>query len=247
MKVDFIVLVFSAFSVSTALLNSWQLGTSHLYRCNSCNNGSRLILRAQRTTDKPLYDGTNYTFPDTTKPAGIAELLENTFVNACFQLREGYVDVLKLFIAAAMASYEFGYPIDDIQKELEICPKETANRPLMEEESSLRHTWYCLVYMTLANLGHPTRVGSVADSIPADIREEYQNLVEEAVNAYKKGILLSNDQLLQTRGSDLSPMERGLLSQSVRLVTLIFTVIKEAQEARSGDVGPPSPPIEGAF
>lgn len=206
-----------------------------------------MILQAAGTTEKPLYDGTNYTFPDTTKPAGIAEILENTFVNACFQLRDGYVDVLKLFIAAAIASYEIGYAIDEIQQELVNCPKETANRPLMEEEINLRHTWYCLVYLTLATLGHPTRIGSIADSIPADIREDYQDLVDDAVDAYKKGVSLSNEQMLQTQGSGLSPMEQGILSQCIRLVTLTFTVRKEAQEARSGDVTPPTPPIEGAF
>jgi hypothetical protein len=223
------------------------LSTIH-HPTNSFNDPSRLILQAEGTTEKPLYDGTGYTFPDTTKPAGIAELLETTFVNACFQLRDGYVDVLKMFVAASMASYEFGYSIDDIQKELAICPKETANRPLMEEEVSLRHTWYCLVYLTLAALGHPTKVGSVADSIPANIRDQYQELVEKAADAHKKGSSLSADQLLeQTKVSDLSPMEQGLLSQSVRLVTLTFVVLTEAEENRSGDLAPPTPPIEGAF
>jgi hypothetical protein len=241
-----ILLVFACLGANAFLQPSRGLSTIH-HPTNSFDDPSRLILQAAGTTEKPLYDGTNYTFPDTTKPAGIAELLETTFVNACFQLREGYVDVLKMFVAASMASYEFGYSIDEIQKELAICPKETANRPLMEEEVNLRHTWYCLVYLTLATLGHSTRVGSVADSIPADIRDEYQELVEKAVDAHTKGISLSTDQLLQTKGSDLSLLEKGLLSQSVRLVTLTFTVLTEAEEARSGDVAPPTPPIEGAF
>lgn len=33
--------------------------------------------------DKPLYDATNYTFPDTTTVDGIAEVLEVSFVHSC--------------------------------------------------------------------------------------------------------------------------------------------------------------------
>jgi hypothetical protein len=205
-----------------------------------------LVLQATTST-KPLYDGTNYTFPDTTKPEGVAEMLEVTFVNACMQLREGYVDVLKMFIASAMAGYEFGYSIEDIQKELEICPKQSANRPLMDEERNLRYSWYNLVYLTLATLGHPTRVGSVVDSIPASIRDEYQEYVCQAVDAKKDGRLLSVEDLLKENGQGLSVMEKAILAQSLRLVTLTFTVMQDAEEARENEPDPPTPPIEGAF
>ena len=33
--------------------------------------------------EKPLYDATNYTFPDTTTVDGIAEVLEVSFVHSC--------------------------------------------------------------------------------------------------------------------------------------------------------------------
>ena len=40
--------------------------------------------------------------PDASTAAGVAQILEVTFVNACMQLATGYVDTLKLFIAAAL-------------------------------------------------------------------------------------------------------------------------------------------------
>ena len=199
------------------------------------------------TTEKPLYDGTNYTFPDTTTSAGIAELLEVSFVNACMQLRTGYVDVLKMFIAAAIAGYELGFPIDDIQKQLSICPKQSANRPLMKEEEDLRYTWYCLVYMVLAEIGHPTRIGTVSESIPKEIYESYSVSTKKIANEQQKGNLISAEELVQNLDSGLSEMERAIRSQSLRVATLTLVVLRESMEAREGGVAPPTPPIEGAF
>ena len=215
---------------------------------------SNLRLYAETTNQKPLYDGTNYTFPDTTQASGIAEIVEVTFVNACMQLRTGFVDVLKMFIAAAVAGYEFGYGIGDIQEELVNCKTQSANRPLMEEEVNLRYTWYCLVYLTLASLDHPSRnKQAVVESIPNKLRKDYQESVEQAVTANSKGISLSAEDLVikqnnnEEPSSDLSIMEKAIMSQSMRLITMTFTVLRETQEAQSGDVAPPTPPIEGAF
>lgn len=166
------------------------------------------------------------------------------------QLRTGYVDVLKLFIAAAVAGYEFGYQIDEIQKELANCKTQSANRPLMDEEVTLRNTWYCLVYLTLVSLGHPSRGASspgLVDSIPSDIRKDYQEVVEQAVATNNKGISPSAEELLkQSKKSDLSVMEEAIYSQSLRLIALVFTVLRESEEARE-EQSPPTPPIEGAY
>jgi hypothetical protein len=216
---------------------------------------------------KPLYDGTNYTFPDTTTPAGIAELLECTFVHGCMQLASGYIDVLKLFVAASVAAYEFGFSICDIQKELEICSKNTANRPLMAEEIQLRRTWLCVIYLTLNAMGHKT----MTETIPNDILQEYGTFAGRVAKAYKQQQNIpSVEELLRSSvdsvGNDnnknvntLSPMEKAILSQSLRVSTLTPVVIQEASLARGDDNGddgneatprsidPPRPPIEGAF
>jgi hypothetical protein len=199
------------------------------------------------TSEKPLYDGTNYTFPDTTTPAGIAELLEVSFVNSCMQLRTGYVDVLKMFIAAATAGYELGFPIDEIKKELEVCQKQTARRPLMEEEVDLRRIWFSLVYLTLSSIGHPTRFSAVVESIPDELRDDYGVLIDAVAQSHKNGESLSVEELMKRDQSDLSEMERALKSQSMRVVTLTLQVLAESAEAREGGAQPPPPPIKGAF
>ena len=50
--------------------------------------------------------------PDASTAAGVAQILEVTFVNACMQLATGYVDTLKLFIAAALTAYERGFTVN---------------------------------------------------------------------------------------------------------------------------------------
>jgi hypothetical protein len=66
------------------------------------------------------------------------------------QLAMGYVDVLKLFIAAVKAGYDMGLsPIELIAK-MDDIPNPTAGRPFLPEEVTLRNTWIQVVYMTLA-------------------------------------------------------------------------------------------------
>jgi hypothetical protein len=206
------------------------------------------------TPQKPLYDGTNYTFPDTTSPDGIAEVLEVSFVHACMQLSSGYVDILKMFIAAALSSYQFGFPIETIEKALLECPANTANRPLMPEEVDLRHTWYSLVYLTLLAIDHPTvHKEAVSDSIPAKIRETYGVLVDRVAEIYKDDETtisleeLMKDDSITPSTRDLSEMERAVLLQSMRVATLTLVVLREAEEAGPAGQSPPKPSIKGAF
>ena len=60
--------------------------------------------------------------PDASTAAGVAQILEVTFVNACMQLATGYVDTLKLFIAAALTAYERGFTVNALNLELAQCP-----------------------------------------------------------------------------------------------------------------------------
>lgn len=155
-----------------------------------------------------------------------------------------------MFIATAMASYEFGYAIDDVRKALEDCPNQTANRPLMEEEVNLRFNWICLVYLMLMEIGHPCRRNFSIETIPDDIRNSYKDIVDKVVKAYEVDDQLSMEQILaaDTHSTTSSDIEKAIRSQSIRVVQLTPTVIMEALEARPGGGGaPPKPPIKGAF
>lgn len=218
------------------------------------------------TSTRPLYDGTNFTFPDTRTPTGFAELLEVSFVHACMQLASGYVDVLKMFIAASIGAYEAGFSIDSLLEELE-CNKEipnTANRPLMDEEKKLRRDWLCVVYLTLAAIGFKPSIASelavetAKKSIPEDIQKRYGELVTEVAEAHKNMSLgsISLEDLTSRVGGNagLSPLEKAVVLQSLKVATLTPVVVEEAKEAQGStdknqkkEIKVPTPPIEGAF
>ena len=224
------------------------------------------------TNTKPLYDGTNYTFPDTTTTSGIAELLEVSFVHSCMELRTGHVDVLKCFVATCMAGYEFGYTIPEIEQSLENdVTTQTANRPLLPEETNLRSVWISLVYLTLSRAQHPIKRQTkgkgeemyqlIADSIPESVRNNYGSLVDHVAKAYlsscgddddgTQGIILSMDELrsLDDATEGLTDADRAIRMQSSRIIPLSLQVRREAAEAAENESPPPppTPPIEGAF
>ena len=127
--------------------------------------------------------------PDASTAAGVAQILEVTFVNACMQLATGYVDTLKLFIAAALTAYERGFTVNALSLELAQCPTQTAGRPLMQEEVELRTVWLSLVYLTLANVRHESEASeAVGASVPAEIRSKFQTFVYDVVNAAQGGL-----------------------------------------------------------
>lgn len=185
----------------------------------------------------------------------VAEMLEASFVRACMDLRTGLVDTLKLFIVAAKAGYELGATFDDVSSELAACPRQTANRPLMEEEVELRSLWVALVYLALAQLSHPTEfaggAASLVESVPAEIRAKHEPLVSGVVEARTRGAELQSLKLeeLLPAAAPQNPQERAILSQSMRLVFLTAVVLDEVERARPRKAeeqeGPPRPYIPG--
>ena len=64
----------------------------------------------------------------------IAELVEASFVRAVMDLRTGLVDTLKLFVSAVKAGYARGVPVPVLEDTLGTVARQTAGRPLIEEE-----------------------------------------------------------------------------------------------------------------
>jgi hypothetical protein len=210
---------------------------------------------------RPLYDGTNYTFPDTTSPGGISELLEVSFVKACMQLASGYVDVLKMFIAASVAAYESNFSLSTLQQELETCPRQTANRPLLPEEEKLRYQWLCIVYLTLALMNHPIKAENetgtaaltknILADIPDQLRSDYEKRITTIVQANTVDRTIPSLESLQSSSFPLSEIDKAILLQSLRVATLTPVVVQESLAAtdasNSGSIDLPRPPIKGAF
>jgi len=189
-----------------------------------------------------------YQLPDATTEGGVATILEATFVQACMQLSTGYVDTLKYFIAAATSAYERGFTVPALQLELSQVTAQTAGRPLAPEEAELRTVWLSLVYLTLANVGHATSGNpeAVGASAPPEIRQKFQTFVYDVVNAKQGGFTLESlklEDMLRRQGADaeaLSPLEKAILGQSMRVVFLTLAVRDEAAEA--ANLPPPRRP-----
>ena len=187
--------------------------------------------------------------PDARTPAGVAALLEVTFVEACKLLSTGKVDTLKLFIASALSAYESGFPVPTLELELSMVERQTAGRPLLAEELELRSAWLALVYLTLQEAGHPLRpgVGDAADSVPDATRAKFRRLVAQVVAKHQAGLgfdALNVDDFVDA-GQPRDPVEKAILRQSMRLAFLTLVVRDETEAARGSKSPPPGPSIPG--
>lgn len=135
-------------------------------------------------------------------PETIAELVEVSFVQSCLQLAGGYVDVLKLFIAAVKSAHDLPMSLDELRASVGGCAVRSAGRELLPEEEGLRREWMAVVYGMLdalsssspsagggeggaedaddesADGSSTSRVDRVVRSVVA-VREEMQTLEED--------------------------------------------------------------------
>jgi hypothetical protein len=186
----------------------------------------------------------------------VAELIEVSFVNACLQLAQGFVDVLKLLIAAVKAGYEIGVSPVELIATIDAIPDQTAGRPLMPEEVGLRNTWIQVVYLTLASVNHRTEA-AVDMILDDDIKATYTSIIPDMAAIKTAGEQLQIDLFLELHKHSFSgldnPIQKAIVSHSLRVMWITLTVLEE--EARcSGDFArpdappmPPTPPITGAF
>jgi len=198
----------------------------------------------------------------TLTPEKIGEMIEVTFVNGVMQLSQGYIDVLKLFIVACKAGYEQGLSMSDLTAQVEACPVQSANRPLMEEEVALRSSWMNIVYLVLQSVGNGTDDVEVGNTIDETERTKFGPLVTTVVDAMRtdeaKAASLSLDDAVAMgteNGLDFTGLnlndatERAITEQCMRVIKVVFTVLEEERRCyEDGGAGPaPRPPIPGAF
>jgi hypothetical protein len=205
-------------------------------------------------------------------PETIAEMIEVSFINSCLQLASGYVDVLKLFIVAVKAGYEAGLSLDQLEKLVQGCPVNSANRDLMKEEKDLRREWMLVVYTMLDGLNSidgkviasadanvegtaESRVSNVVSAIlnirqQLELEEEQSGGERDATAALASlsvsEALLRSETLTQMKdacGSNL--MEKAFLMNDVSVAILTFKVIEEERlclEGSSGNMVQPPQP-----
>ena len=206
--------------------------------------------------------------PEPLTPAKIGEMIEVTFVNGVMQLSQGFVDVLKLFIVATKAGYEQGMSMPALLREVEACPVQSANRPLMDEEAALRSSWMNVVYLVLERAGHGTDDAAVGATVDEVARTKYGAVVdtladakrrqeEEGAKADATAPLTLDEIVAMGKSSGISfdglnlddAMEKAIAQQCLKVMKVVFTVLEEERLCfDEGGVGPaPRPPIPGAF
>ena len=144
--------------------------------------------------------------------------------------------------------------------------RNTANRPLMEEEISLRTLWMNLAYLTLEclyriesnsnDLAFDSNIDDALDkslSVSLTTRGNYKFVIEEKVLKF-----LGRDTSAMGNATPSTPGEldeAAMMAYSLKVIDLMLVVVKEErfanEESNSGldgdGVGPPRPNIPGAY
>ena len=194
--------------------------------------------------------------------ATIAELVEASFVPAVLGVARGDVTELKLFIAAAQTGYTRGHTLDDLSAEIDVCPAQSAGRPLMAEEVQLRTLWLTLIYLALEQLSGET--AEMSGAVPQPLCTEYAPFVSRLLSAKRAGVPLSQlsvDGALatpqqppgpagdvddSTAGGAPDETQRAVLKTSMRVVYLVVDVLDDVANAGGDSVPRPFIPGTGA-
>jgi len=199
-------------------------------------------------------------------PEKVAELIEVSFVNGVMQLAQGYVDVLKLFIAAVQSGYALGMSPGYLLEVVDNCPGQSANRPLMEEEVQLRTTWIQVIYLVLdyvhyknMHLADLDKDNGKGNTVDVTVSETYAGAIPILSQAHKDGQPFEAEAILELckdvlpSSANNGPLEKAILLQSLRVIWLSFTALQEEAQCFE-DKAPyqpspdkPQPPIPGAF
>ena len=179
----------------------------------------------------------------------IAEMLEVTFIKACLQLATGYVDVLKLFLAASSAGYARGISYPQLMQLVSDCPVNTANRDLSKEEVELRSGWIGLSYLTYDTIDRLE--GNAKDDnlmIPDELSSDYGSIIEKEV---RQAMGMDNVDL-ELKPAPTDPAGAAIHAYNTKVIKLAISNTKEARLAdekviKEDDVGPPRPNIPGAY
>eukprot|EP00977_Amphora_coffeiformis_P011599 scaffold2782_cov182-Amphora_coffeaeformis.AAC.29 len=187
-------------------------------------------------------------------PEKIAAMIEVSFIEGCMQLAQGYVDTLKLFIAAVLTAYGVTLPVNRLIDLVQECPTQSANRPLMQEEEDLRTTWIKLVYLTAHDVQYRQAIVrdaeiwtnrdeddklTICKAMLPRLRKRHAEGNETGPRFQAQEIMSENMDILGDATKD--PMQKALLLQNLRVIWMVLTVMEEEKLAANRD--PPAPPI----
>jgi riboflavin kinase len=179
-------------------------------------------------------------------------------VEGVMQISQGYVETIKLFIAAVLTGYGLSIPLKDLLDLVKMCPAQSANRPLMKEEEDLRATWVTMVYLIAQHvqyrngvvkdahllidsnlLNDDSEVWTVYKSVLPRLQELHGEGNETGPRFNAEKVIEGNSDLLSTLLDD--SYQKALVLQNLRVMWITLTVLEE--EKLCLDQKPPVPPI----
>jgi len=222
-------------------------GTSHFYLSSSSSSSSSSSESTAGSGEKKKED-------EALTPERVAELVEVAFVQGVMQLSKGYIDEIKLFIAAVQSGYGLGMSPRKLLDQVAACQNQSANRPLMIEEIELRDLWVQIVYLVLDHVKYNNTEVDI-DEVDPVVFEMYAPLIPLLSQCKNNGEVFEAETILQKCISATpqlisisDAMTKAIVSQSIRVIWLTITVLEE-EERCIDEKKPvkPQPPIPGAF
>lgn len=258
---------FSTASIASCVAHTKIRYESDQYKPKTCKDDRTDFVTtrlAMSTQDSPRRSVSKKEEP--LSPEKVASMIEVSFVEGVMQLAQGYVETIKLFIAAVLTGYGMKIPYDDLMKAVQACPTQTANRLLMPEEENLRATWVKLVYLIAHHVQYRQAFVQGAILLPDDENQsEKDNSDENSWSMYcmilphlqqkhaqgnetgprfrAQEILSENTDILPSDDDDSYPMQQALLLQNLRVMWITLTVLEEEKLCYGDSQQPPAPPI----
>mmetsp|Transcript_3824 Transcript_3824/g.6008 ORF Transcript_3824/g.6008 Transcript_3824/m.6008 type:complete len:248 (-) Transcript_3824:382-1125(-) len=180
----------------------------------------------------------------------VSEMIDTSFVNACLQLAQGYVDVLKLFIVSVKSGYEMGVSPSELIENIDGVQKKAAGRDLMPEEIELRNTWIQVVYFVLKEANHASEDANVGLSIDESAILPFKSKYAALKMINEKGEDFRVDGLIDEVDRLKKPLEIAIVTQSFRVMWYTMVVLDEEERCQTEFArqdAPMKPPIPGAF
>lgn len=190
----------------------------------------------------------------------IAELVDVSFVQACLQLAEGYVDTLKLMIAAVQSAYVQGIPPHELIREINAISTPSAGRALLPEEEQLRNQWIQIVYIMLAALSYKvtTEVNLNGMEMDAAVKDTFGKAAPILIRRRQLSADWNGQEMLAATSSLFSSnhhhhhplLQKALTLQSLRVMWVTMSVVEDVERCEGEFAkmdAPLAPPIPGAF
>jgi len=139
----------------------------------------------------------------------VMELIELSFVQACFALSKGDIEPLKLFVVAVTtASKKYGGAVSAMAlvQTVDALPPSMSMRPLEPQERELRETWIRAIYLMMGHVLEGFHTNTNTNNNDNDeVANIYGPILVDLVAIHRTGMGLNVNQFVASRNDVLLP------------------------------------------